>query len=258
MKEQVGEEKADVWTTQYYDAEAMRQDHEKWRNRTLDPPLITSNAAENKKNEEMFQLLAHYDNQNYVMTTASIGAGIETKGQMGLIEGHEYSILEVHRVRGVQDYFELIHLRNPWGDTYYTGPWSRGSEEWKKYPGVCAALRPRADPVGALWMDFKDYIRIFNVIHVSPKTVPFEKSVHMYAKEEVNLIYGHDFNVGERFLCADDVELVEDPGLEGKRVANLTKFTEVEVVAALDSTSELSFVKVSGPLTRVYCNEGHR
>jgi hypothetical protein len=44
----------------------------------------------------------------------------------GLIGSHSYSILRAVEHKGKK----FVVVRNPWGDTEWTGPWSDGSKEW--------------------------------------------------------------------------------------------------------------------------------
>ena len=44
----------------------------------------------------------------------------------GLIGGHAYSVLRAVEHEGKR----FVVIRNPWGDSEWTGPWSDGSKEW--------------------------------------------------------------------------------------------------------------------------------
>jgi hypothetical protein len=46
----------------------------------------------------------------------------------GLIGGHAYSVLRAVEYRGKR----FVVLRNPWGDSEWTGRWSDGAKEWTK------------------------------------------------------------------------------------------------------------------------------
>ena len=46
----------------------------------------------------------------------------------GLIGNHAYSVLRAMEVKGKR----FVVVRNPWGETEWTGPWSDGSKEWTK------------------------------------------------------------------------------------------------------------------------------
>lgn len=44
----------------------------------------------------------------------------------GLITNHAYSVLRAVECKGKR----FVVIRNPWGKTEWTGPWSDGSKEW--------------------------------------------------------------------------------------------------------------------------------
>lgn len=46
----------------------------------------------------------------------------------GLIGSHAYSVLRAVECRGKR----FLVVRNPWGESEWTGPWSDGSKEWTK------------------------------------------------------------------------------------------------------------------------------
>jgi hypothetical protein len=44
----------------------------------------------------------------------------------GLIGNHQYSVLRAVEAKGKR----FVVIRNPWGESEWTGPWSDGSKEW--------------------------------------------------------------------------------------------------------------------------------
>ena len=62
-------------------------------------------------------------------------AEMETKLNVGLVRGHAYSFTGVKNVplKGTglfsmfnREKIQMVRLRNPWGGTEWTGPWSDG------------------------------------------------------------------------------------------------------------------------------------
>ena len=46
---------------------------------------------------------------------------------LGIVQGHAYSILDIAEIDGEK----LMQLRNPWGNSKeWKGAWSDGSKEW--------------------------------------------------------------------------------------------------------------------------------
>jgi Calpain family cysteine protease len=86
---------------------------------------------------------------------------------MGIVQGHAYSLLDVCEVEGNK----LIQLRNPWGEaTEWKGAWSDSSKEWNerrrrivyermKQRGVEQVEIGRED--GTFWISLSDYFANF-------------------------------------------------------------------------------------------------
>lgn len=54
--------------------------------------------------------------------------GLSAIRVQGLVGGHAYSVLRAVESKGKR----FVVVRNPWGKTEWTGPWSDGSKEWTK------------------------------------------------------------------------------------------------------------------------------
>ncbi|XP_057695891.1 calpain-5-like isoform X1 [Corythoichthys intestinalis] len=104
---------------------------------------------------------------------ASGTAEMESRLPNGLVKGHAYAVTAVRHVRlghGLLAFFksnklEMIRLRNPWGSSEWTGPWSDSSAEWKN---VSQREREKIGVVvqndGEFWMTFSDFIANFTHI----------------------------------------------------------------------------------------------
>ena len=44
----------------------------------------------------------------------------------GIVLHHAYSVMDAREIDGKR----LLKVRNPWGESEWTGAWSDGSEEW--------------------------------------------------------------------------------------------------------------------------------
>ncbi|KAI9829173.1 MAG: hypothetical protein M1832_000196 [Thelocarpon impressellum] len=73
----------------------------------------------------------------------------------GIIEGHAYSVMKAIEVDGIK----LVLLKNPWGQSEWTGPWSDGSKEWTPY--WMEKLDHRFGDDGAFWISYPDLLRKF-------------------------------------------------------------------------------------------------
>ena len=55
----------------------------------------------------------------------------ETMSELGLVDGHAYSVTQVVELEANGETHQLIRIRNPWGDDVeWKGAWSDGSGEW--------------------------------------------------------------------------------------------------------------------------------
>lgn len=56
---------------------------------------------------------------------AAMAGGNDTQEKEGLVYGHAYSMISIHRYGSVR----LIKLRNPWGKHEWVGKWSDKDED---------------------------------------------------------------------------------------------------------------------------------
>ncbi|KAF9009892.1 hypothetical protein BDQ17DRAFT_1299500 [Cyathus striatus] len=88
----------------------------------------------------------------------------------GLMGGHAYSVLRAVECRGKR----FVVVRNPWGDTEWTGPWSDGSKEWKgKWLEVLPELGHVFGDDGQFVMEYKDFLNTWQDLH---RTILFDDS----------------------------------------------------------------------------------
>ena len=83
-------------------------------------------------------------------------------GKNGLVAGHAYSLLRLARIISNREEIKLVRVRNPWGNTEWSGPWSDKSPLWDT---VSKQEKERIQFVdeddGAFWMTFDDWTREF-------------------------------------------------------------------------------------------------
>ena len=93
----------------------------------------------------------------YVMVAGSAGES-EKKTPEGIIQGHAYTIIGAHMIRGER----VLEMRNPWGDANeWNGRWSDLDEAWDD------DLRVEFDmtdpgPDGRFFMPFEAFTRFFD------------------------------------------------------------------------------------------------
>lgn len=62
------------------------------------------------------------DEANYVMCCSTYAKG----SKKGIQNGHAYTLIGAYEVEG----FRLVKVRNPWGNTEWTGTWSDDDKRW--------------------------------------------------------------------------------------------------------------------------------
>uniref|UniRef100_A0A8C2I727 Calpain-1 catalytic subunit n=1 Tax=Cyprinus carpio TaxID=7962 RepID=A0A8C2I727_CYPCA len=83
-----------------------------------------------------------------------------------LVKGHAYSITGVEEVEYRGKPTKLLHIRNPWGEVEWTGPWSDESREWCEIdPSVKSRLHSCQED-GEFWMSFSDFMREFSRLEI--------------------------------------------------------------------------------------------
>ncbi|KAJ7467789.1 cysteine proteinase [Mycena galericulata] len=88
----------------------------------------------------------------------------------GLIGGHAYSVLRAVEFRGRR----FVVLRNPWGDSEWTGPWSDGSREWtEEWLPALKELQHTFGDDGQFVMEYSDFLDNWELLE---KTLLFDDS----------------------------------------------------------------------------------
>ena len=73
----------------------------------------------------------------------------------GIMTGHAYTVLKAVEFRGKR----FLKIRNPWGDTEWTGRWSDGSKEWTKvWLDALVPLEHSFGNDGMFIMEYSDFL----------------------------------------------------------------------------------------------------
>ena len=117
---------------------------------------------------DMFERLVKADEKNYMIAAACINEedGLEESkaNELGLVAAHAYSVLRAIEVELEGETHQLIQLRNPWGNTEWTGKWSDSSDIWT--PELKEQLNFTEEDDGTFWMDFEDTKRYFDLMYI--------------------------------------------------------------------------------------------
>ena len=119
------------------------------------------------KKEEIWKKMEDASKKNYVMA-----AGTGDKGEkfndliesLGLCVGHAYTIITILKME--ENGVRLVKLKNPWGNTEFTGDWSDSSRKWtpelkKKYN------YEGNDDEGIFFMSFDDFYKYFAMLDIA-------------------------------------------------------------------------------------------
>ncbi|KAF7345637.1 Calpain catalytic domain-containing protein [Mycena venus] len=88
----------------------------------------------------------------------------------GLHGNHAYSVLRAVEVKGKR----FLVVRNPWGESEWTGPWSDGSKEWTpEWLAVLPELNHSFGDDGQFVMEYKDFLASWSDID---RTILFDSS----------------------------------------------------------------------------------
>ena len=77
----------------------------------------------------------------------------------GLVFGHAYAIMDAVEHTRDGKLYRLVKVRNPWGQSEWSGPWSDGSNEWDGY--WMDTLKHKFGDDGVFWISYEDLIKNF-------------------------------------------------------------------------------------------------
>lgn len=88
--------------------------------------------------------------------------------EVGLAEGHAYSLLAAHTINFQGREVKLVKLRNPWGNTEWNRTWKDEDHQWQQVSASdrkrVGFLGPRDD--GIFFMEYKDFIHYFDAAQI--------------------------------------------------------------------------------------------
>jgi hypothetical protein len=117
---------------------------------------------------ELFAQMKQYFSSGYLMGAGSPAGSDTDISDLGIVQGHAYSILNIVEESDQNGNHQLIELRNPWGSGEWTGKWSdRDSRSWT------SRMRQRLnyganqdDNDGTFWMSFQDFCKNYSVVNL--------------------------------------------------------------------------------------------
>ena len=107
-------------------------------------PVVDTYVADASSANSIFDELTLADQANWPMGAGTSGEGNDqVQNQCGIAKSHAYTIITTFMMDGEK----MIMMRNPWGSTHYSGPWSKNDGRWtsSKVAQVPFGIDPRTD-----------------------------------------------------------------------------------------------------------------
>ncbi|XP_070210636.1 calpain-1 catalytic subunit-like isoform X2 [Littorina saxatilis] len=182
----------------------------------------------------------------------------------GLVGGHAYSLTGAAQTKGVS----LLRIRNPWGNTEWTGDWSDGSSQWD---GVSNDEVPRAViDDGEFWICLDDFMTYFSQTTICALTPDFDMDGSSDSLNYVTNMYGEwqgETAAGykNRLLNPRYLFTVPDTETEAAVVVQLIQRREnrqvdnfqvrCDLYKVLADSGESAVLEMMGDHTNSYCPE---
>lgn len=85
-------------------------------------------------------------------------SSVRVERRQGIVSQHAYAILDTYEGHGQK----LVKMRNPWGSSEWTGPWSDGSKEWNAE--WFERLNHKFGDDGIFWISYEDMLRKYKYL----------------------------------------------------------------------------------------------
>ncbi|XP_060558331.1 calpain-2 catalytic subunit-like [Ruditapes philippinarum] len=115
----------------------------------------------------------------------------KNNNKFGLVGGHAYSLTDAVTVNSNGQTVHLVRVRNPWGNTEWTGPWSDKSREWNTVDPDAIPYANKDD--GEFWIALKDFIKYFSGVTLCSLVPDFDKDGCTDSLNHCSTIYGEWF-----------------------------------------------------------------
>jgi len=134
-------------------------------------------------NKRLWVLLRKYDKFDALIAASATNNG-EKKREDGIVEGHAYTVKQVFSFKK----HKLLNIRNPWGCFEWNGKWSDGDKKrWNRYKRIAKKVKFEAKNDGSFWMEYCDFLNIFNVIEICDRTTI--QNLHLSVNEDAESKY---------------------------------------------------------------------
>ena len=116
------------------------------------------------KEKELWEIIENSFKKNYVLTSGTYNAAY---GLKGLVPGHDYTLVNAFNIDDDGENIKLVKLKNPYGDSEFTGDWSDYSDKWTPELKEKCDFNSENDEDGIFHMSYDDFLKYFEVIHIA-------------------------------------------------------------------------------------------
>lgn len=90
--------------------------------------LLSEDIQMKIADNSLWEKMKDYSDKRFFMGAGSLPKEFMPSPNLGVVPTHAYAILEVIEC----DNNKLIELKNPWGESFWTGDWSESSNKWTR------------------------------------------------------------------------------------------------------------------------------
>ena len=118
--------------------------------------------------------------------------------EVGLSYAHAYTIIKVYKVKTKKGEERLIKLKNPWGDTEFTGEWSDYSKKWTpELKKQCDFVEENED--GIFYMSFKDFMKYYMLFDIAKIKENYQSSFCKVKKNQSTTCQVIELEIKEQY-----------------------------------------------------------
>jgi len=125
---------------------------------------IIKNLETEEDKEELWKKVIEASLNDYIMTTAL--PAVEGAKEVGLVEGHEYTLQEGKEKIIDGEKIRLVKIRNPWGSINYKGAWSQHDSRWTEEAKLEFDYKNTYDGEGECFIQWDDFLYYFSDIDI--------------------------------------------------------------------------------------------
>ena len=128
---------------------------------------INKKEKKNRK-EELWKMLEDYFDKKYFITAGTSDDIEEEEGEeIGLVPGHAYTLIQKYKVETVVGEERLVKLKNPYGDTVFSGDWNYDCKKWTEEIKKNCEYNKNEEKYGIFYMSYDDFCEYFDLINVA-------------------------------------------------------------------------------------------